>query len=231
MDHRERGHRECHTPATLERERLGVDQQTSCTYVNKLKCFYTNTDTLLNKRTELSVLIHEQNPDIIGITEILAKKRAMDPEDLEFHIEGYAHVTNLEEHHKRGVILYTKSHLNATIKKITGADNFEESIWCEVSLKGSDSVLIGVVYRSPSCNNVNHEHLRTLLRNAADIGTSHVLIMGDFNYGDINWANGTTPSQLTNPVTAFAETLGDLYYHQHITDPTVGPTSTRTHST
>ena len=119
-------------------------------------------DTLLNKRTELSVLIHEHNPDVIGITEILAKNRTMDPEDLEFHIEGYAHVTNLEEHHKRGVILYTKSHLNATIiKKITGADNFEESIWCEVSLKGSDSVLIGVVYRSPSCNNVNHEHLRT----------------------------------------------------------------------
>ena len=44
--------------------------------------------------------------------------------------------------------------------------------------------------------------------------------MGDFNYGDINWANGTTPSQLTNPATAFAETLRDLYYHQHITDPT-----------
>ena len=118
------------------------------------------------------------------------------------------------------MILYTKSHLNATIKKITGADNFVESIWCEVSLKGSDSVLIVVVYRSPTCNNVNHEHLRTLLRNAANIGTSHVLIMGDFNYGDINWANGTTPSQLTNPATAFAETLRDLYYHQHITDPT-----------
>ena len=44
--------------------------------------------------------------------------------------------------------------------------------------------------------------------------------MRDFNYGDINWANGTTPSQLTISATAFVQTLRALYYHQHITDPT-----------
>ena len=71
-------------------------------------------------------------------------------------------------------------------------------------LKGTDKLLIGVIYRSPSCKSGNHDKLRTFMRNAADIGTSHVLIMGDFNYGEINWANGTTPNQLTNPATAFA---------------------------
>jgi len=44
--------------------------------------------------------------------------------------------------------------------------------------------------------------------------------MGDFNYGEINWNNGTSPNALTNPATAFVETLRDLYLHQHITEPT-----------
>ena len=46
-----------------------------------------------NKRTELSVLIHEHNPNVIGITEIFAKNRTVHPEDPEFHIKGDAHIT------------------------------------------------------------------------------------------------------------------------------------------
>ena len=44
--------------------------------------------------------------------------------------------------------------------------------------------------------------------------------MGDFNYGDINWKSGTTPSELTNPATAFRETLRDMYLYQHVNEPT-----------
>ena len=61
-----------------------------------LKCFYTNIDILLNKRLELSALIHEHNPDVIRITEILTKNRDMDPETQKFHIDDYDHRTNLE---------------------------------------------------------------------------------------------------------------------------------------
>ena len=44
--------------------------------------------------------------------------------------------------------------------------------------------------------------------------------MGDFNYGEINWNNGTWPNALTSSATAFVEILRDLYLHQHITEPT-----------
>jgi len=175
---------------------------------------------LYNKRLELSALIHEHSPDVIGITEILTKNRDMDPETQEFHIDGYDHHTNLEGRHKRGVILYTKSHLHATISHISGEEKFEESLWCELKLTGADNLLIGVVYRSPNCNRDNHDHLRSLMQNATKVYTSHILIMGDFNYGEINWKNGTSPNALTNPATTFVKTLRDLYRHQHITDPT-----------
>ena len=62
--------------------------------------------------------------------------------------------------------------------------------------------------------------LRTLLKKASELGTSHILVVGDFNYGKINWKAGTMPNAITNPATAIVETLRDLYLYQHITDPT-----------
>ena len=87
-------------------------------------------------------------------------------------------------------------------------------------MKDADKLLLGVVYRSPNCPKENHDHLRTLLENASELGTSHILVVGNFNYSKINWKAGTTPKAITNPATAFVETLGDLYLYQHITDPT-----------
>ena len=117
-------------------------------------------------------------------------------------------------------MLYTRSHLNVPVKEIPGQDAFEESLWCELKLKDADKLLLGVVYRSPNCPKENHDHLRTLLKKASELGTSHILGIGDFNYSEINWKAGTTPNAITNPATAFVETLRDLYLYQHITDPT-----------
>ena len=115
-------------------------------------------------------------------------------------------------------MLCTRSHLNVRVKEIPGQDAFEESLWCELKLKDADKLLLGVVYRSPNCPKENHDHLRTLLKKASELG--HILVVGDFNDSEINWKAGTTPNAITNPATAFVETLRDLYLYQHITDPT-----------
>jgi len=127
------------------------------------------------------------------------------------------HHTNLEGRNKWKVILYAKSHfhLNATISHIAGVDKFEESLRCELNLKGADNLVIGVAYRSPDSNRDNHDHL---MHNATKVNTSHILI--DFNYGEINGKNGTPPNTLTNPSTTFLEVLRDHYLQQHITDLT-----------
>ena len=39
----------------------------------KLKCMYTNADSIINKRRELEARIEESQPDIIAITEVLPK--------------------------------------------------------------------------------------------------------------------------------------------------------------
>ena len=44
-----------------------------------MRCMYTNTDSLLNKRSELDVVISVIDPDIIAITETLQKNRDIKP--------------------------------------------------------------------------------------------------------------------------------------------------------
>ena len=144
----------------------------------------------------------------------------MDQEDLEWKIDGYEHLTNLEYNKKRGVILYTKTILKAARSTIRSQDIFQESVWCEIKLQHQDSILVGVVYRSPNSSINNNGHLRQLMKNAVDKGNSHVLIIGGFNYPEINWLAETSPPDIHHPATVFMECLRDTYLIQHVTDPT-----------
>jgi len=58
-----------------------------------------------------------------------------------------------------------------------------ESVWAEVRLSGSDKLLIGCIYRSPTSSTINDENLNQQIR-MASIGdkATHILIMGDFSY-------------------------------------------------
>ena len=49
MDHQTRQNNRHHTELTSERDNVTVSNY-NCRHVDKLKCFSTNTDTLLNKR-------------------------------------------------------------------------------------------------------------------------------------------------------------------------------------
>jgi len=148
------------------------------------------------------------------------KNRDMDPEENEFHIQGYDHFNNLGKLCKRGVILYTKSSLNAIPLVLQACDKFEESIWCRIHMKGDDKLDIGVIYRSPNSQFINNDHLASIIKEVNDINSSHVMIMGDFNFSEIDWKNETTPANLNNPSTRFMECLRDCYLHQHISEPT-----------
>ena len=66
----------------------------------------------------------------------------------------------------------------------------------------------------------NHDKLRDLIHEAVSRKTSHLLLMGDFNYNDIDWRLETSPPRLDHPATAFKECLRDCYLFQHVKDPT-----------
>ena len=53
--------------------------------VKKLKCFYVNARSIMNKRVELELYTLEEKPDIIGITETWVVN---DVDDSELNLEG-----------------------------------------------------------------------------------------------------------------------------------------------
>ena len=55
-----------------------------------------------------------------------------------------------------------------------------------------------------------------------EVSTKHVLIMGDFNYADIDWQVGAACHPLTQSTVEFAQTIEDCLYTQHVLCPTRG---------
>ena len=111
--------------------------------------------------------------DIIGLSEINPKNFRWTLEQQDLH-KGY---TLYDNRYGRGVALYVRFYQVSRSKH----DNMA-SVWCELKLKDSDKLLIGVVYRSPASTYSDNKKLLTLLTEAVHMNTSHILISGDFNY-------------------------------------------------
>jgi hypothetical protein len=92
-------------------------------------------------------------------------------------------------------------------------------VWCELSLKGKDSLLIGVVYRSPNSSYDNDKVLNRLLPSMA-FRRSHTLIVGNFNHPELDRTDGSSPRDENHLASLFMESVRDSFLVQHVTKPT-----------
>ena len=92
----------------------------------------------------------------------------------------------------------------------------------EVNINKSDKLLATSIYRSPSSSKEDCINLNNLFNEISNKQYSHILIMGDFNYPDINWKNCTTETGIGDTQYEFIETVRDCYLYQHILEPTRG---------
>ena len=92
--------------------RHGREREGKMSY-NQLNCYYTNLQSIMNKRAELQATIDEIKPEIIGITESWCNKTIV---DAEIAIEGYS-MFRLDKDTPTGVgggiILYVLDSLTA----------------------------------------------------------------------------------------------------------------------
>ena len=171
---------------------------------------------LLNKRTELLQVIALENPDVVCLTEILPKHCKIPVMMAEIQLEEYDCFTNInEDGAPRGVAIYVKNSLAAVPSSMT--TDFKESVWCEIPLKSKDRLVIGCIYRSPNSTQDNNDKLNKVLR---DLYRSHVLIVGDFNYPELDWKDHTSPLDEGHRASLFMEAVRDAFLIQHVTDPT-----------
>jgi len=180
-----------------------------------LRCLYTNLDTFNNKRAEIEARIAELRPDIIGLTEVKPKNATWELANHDISLEGYTLYSNLEG---RGSALYVNEKLGSAEVKMSV--DVESTVWCKIPLKDRDSLLVGVVYRSPNASEQQNGQLNKTIGDVMCEGYSHVLIMGDFNYPEINWEMQVSTASAGHSSQEFLTSLHDSYLHQHVTEPT-----------
>ena len=189
-----------------------------------MKVLYTNADQFLNKRDHLLVHIAGNTPDIIVISEMLPKAPQAVINLSLITLPGYHNYLNFDPDNYnptltniRGVGIFVHHKLQAS-QIYFNTPHFKDHVWANIKLQGSDSLLVGCIYRSPSSNiDTSTASLCSLF---ADITNySHLLICGDFNYKEISWSNfsGTTNNCHIEP---FLDAVDDLFLFQHVTEPT-----------
>jgi hypothetical protein len=81
-------------------------------------------------------------------------------------------------------------------------------------------VTLGVIYRSPSCDRSNNVKLLDLIRNINSTVNSKIILLGDFNYSNINWHNWSTNSGANSVENQFLDCLRQNLLSQHVLFPT-----------
>ena len=168
--------------------------------------------------------ITDNDPDIILITEVLPKTHSHTITKAGLSLHGYTIFTNFDldspthmTNGIRGVAIFVSHKLSATEVNFDH-NNFKDHLWIRIHLKGTDELLIGCIYRSPSGDIVNSTaSICDLLRSIN--GYSH-LICGDFNYSGIDWDNLSLLPSSPLIVQDFIDTTQDLYLVQHVMEPT-----------
>ena len=189
---------------------------------NQLVCYYTNLQSIMNKRAELQATIDELKPEIIGITESWCNKTIV---DAEIAIEGYS-MFRLDKDTPTGIgggiILYVKDTLTAVACHKLNDVDMESSIWCLIQLESSENLLVGLCYRSPNTSTEeNDDKLRRQIDSIKEVqNVSHLLLMGDFNFPEIDWINNRVKGSQDSEPQRFFDLIQDEFLVQHVSKPT-----------
>ena len=185
----------------------------SDTVMGYMKIFYTNADSISNKTNELMTIVDTDRPDVICITETLPKYCSYLYQN--HCIQGYE---AFHGNRGRGVSIYVKECYATEV--IPLHNNFIEKVFVKITMKSHKKLIIGCIYRSPNSNNGNNDALLTLLEEASGLDSNHLILVGDFNYKEVNWKQNYVQAGETHPAYKIFDKLNDLFLEQLISEPT-----------
>ena len=167
--------------------------------------------------------IDREKPMVVAVCEV-KPKNSNDRQLLDYAIPGYSiHPVNLDDNTGRGIAVFTHESIDKSVIQIKPEFKFDEACLLEIRLRGGDLMCFGCIYRSPTLSDTsaeNNESLNNLLRCITKKNYSHICIVGDLNYRDINWEAHSTPHGENSKEAKFIETARDCFLHQHIKNPT-----------
>ena len=177
-----------------------------------LTCGSLNARSIMNKKSELNIMVNDSDPHIIGITESWANK---DITDAELGLEGYVMFRKDRMGRSGGVLLYVKDTIPAYEIQLREEADCEEAIWCKL-VTGHKTVTMGVVYRCPNITKESNEKIQNAIR---EVSKGDCIVMGYFNHGNIQW--GTLESTGVEDQQCMC-LIQDNFLIQHVLEPTRG---------
>ena len=155
-----------------------------CQKFEGLSIMYLNARSIRNKIDELRAAVEEHSPDIIGVVETWLSDKFF---DTEINIKEYSSIridrNSREKEKGGGIIVYIRN----TISFVDNTEDYCENIdyvWVKVTGRNKEPINIGVFYRPPDST---LEQLNFLLKYLLKYKTMRTIILGDFNYGEIDW--------------------------------------------
>ncbi len=153
------------------------------------------------------------------LTEVLPKNSETKTTKASIQINELQLFTNIEdEENIRGLALYISNNLK--VEEVKFSTISKEKIWCTLQLKDNDKLQLGCIYRSPRTNNDNTQSLCNLLQEVDEINPSHLLIVGDFNFPEVDWSNYHSNAPQNHRSHIFINKILDMFLYQHITEYT-----------
>ena len=125
-------------------------------------------------------------------------------------------VHNLDQE-GRGVCVYVREGLNY---KILETKYFNQAIRIEVESPTCKPTIIGVMYRSPNCSQEENRNLNKEVKEALYDTDTNTLILGDFNYPEIDWNRQVSRGGPHHRATEFLDCVQDSLAHQRVVKPT-----------
>ena len=139
----------------------------------------------------------------------------------ETQVQGYqSPITNISVEGTRGICIYVKEGLEAQEYEGFSSTPFKESVWVKIKIDKRETLLAGCIYRSPSSIQDNNKGLEQLLKAVSETEASHKLIVGDFNYPNIDWTQQYTEDGPGQQSYEFIKCIQDTFLFQHRIKPT-----------
>ena len=191
-----------------------VTRKRKASQVKNLNVFYVNSRSLMNKIDIVRGIACTEDLDIIGITEtwLDTKEKHFLPE---VEIDGYTlfHKDRVDRR-GGGVALYVRNTLHSYINNRIKTESNTESLWVDIHIGGNKKIVVGIIYRPPNLSEEVSTSIIQELERAARY--NNIYIMGDFNYGGIDWENMTSDRSSEE----FLNTVQDSFYKQLVREPT-----------
>ena len=187
-----------------------------------LKVFHINFQFLREKKLQFFSFVELNKPDVIVGTETWLTKEMFDsecfPPELGFTVYRRDRIGQKDG----GVIILVRSALSSEEKSEFNLDC--ESLWVQLNLVGSKSVLIGAYYKP---HELFVQHSLDGLRKSLDMvkqTSSNIWLMGDFALPKVDWQSlaPTTDCKFPTFYREGLEVFNDCLLEQTATSPTRG---------